>query len=136
MKKIFILCLLPFLCLGSEKEKDPERIGKDQLLHKDILIRYTPEKPCWLDKYQYLCCPVRKLVRRKTGKEQWTDYYYNEKEELIGIRKGNHSGVVKRSDFSSISGCSRCMSTKIRQRTWKHNTRPKLAPPKKKKNRR
>ena len=136
MRKIFVLCILPFVCLGQGGEEITERISKEQMLKGDILIRYTREKPCGLDKYKYLCCPVRKLVRRKTGNEKWTDYYYNEKDELIGIRKGNFSGVVKRSDFSTVSGCSRCMNTRFRQHSWKHNTNPKLAPPKKKKSRR
>lgn len=117
--------------LSSKKE----RISKETLLKNDKLMRYTTTKPCYLDKYKYFCCPVRKIVRRQAAEGKWTDYCYNDRDELIGIRKGDHRGSVKRSDFSSVSGCTQCRNSEIRQRSWRHNTKPKLAPPKRKKRR-
>ena len=118
-----------------KRNKPEERINKSQLQSSDKLFRYTVSNPCHLDKYEYFCCPVRKIVRRKRGEGSWIDYCYNEKDELIGIRRGNHSASVKRSDFSTVGGCSRCGNTKIRQRAWRHTVSPKLAPAKKKKRR-
>ena len=80
-------------------------------------------------------CPVKKIVRRKNTEGKWADYCYNAKEELIGIRKSDHRGTVKRSDFTTVTGCSQCRSTLLKQKAWRHNTRPKLAPAKKKKKR-
>ena len=113
----------------------PERISEKNLLSNDKIMRYTAAKPCHLDKYKYFCCPVRKIVRRKAAEGKWTDYCYNERDELIGFRKGNHQGKVKRSDFSAVTNCTICRNTVFKQRSWKHDTTPKLAPPKRKKKR-
>lgn len=119
----------------SRKALPNERITKKNLLRSDRLLLYTPTKPCWLDKYKYFCCPVRKIVRRKVSEGKWTDYCYNAREELIGIRKSSSNSSVKRSDFTAIGGCSQCRSSEIKRRTWKHDTRPRLAPAKSKKRR-
>lgn len=141
MKILSVVGILTAVCglfaappANVKNAESEERISKDTLLKKDKLMRFTATKPCWLDKYKYFCCPVRKIVRRgASGK--WIDYCYNDREELIGIRKSDYRGSVKRSDFSAIGGCSRCMNTKIRQRKWKHDTNPRAILPKKKKRR-
>ena len=134
------ICLLGITLAGAPASSAPkpavqERISKENLLANDSIIRYTAVKPCHLDKYEYFCCPIRKIVRRKAADGKWTDYCYNEKDELIGLRKSDHRGTVKRSDFSAVSGCSKCRSTTLKQRSWKHDTKPRMAPPKKKKKR-
>ena len=134
------ICLLGITLAGAPapsqaKPALQERITKETLLANDTIINYKPDKPCHLDKYKYFCCPVRKIVRRKAADGKWTDYCYNDKEELIGLRKSDHRGTVKRSDFSAVSGCSKCRSTTLKQRSWKHDTNPRMAPPKKKKKR-
>ena len=118
-----------------EKGKAAERISKESLLKKDKLLRYSVTNPCPFDKYNYFCCPVRKIVRRNSSGGKWTDYCYNGRDELIGIRKRDHSGAVKRSDFSALSGCTLCRSTQIKHHSWKHDTRPRVVLPKKKKRR-
>lgn len=119
---------------GSSREVR-ERISEDTLLSRDKLYRYTITKPCGLDKYKFFCCPVRKIVRRTAREGVWTDYCYNGRDELIGIRKSNHRGSVKRSDFSAVSGCSQCGSEKLKHHSWKHDTRPRMAPAKSKRRR-
>jgi len=114
------LCLLAALS-GAEKQKD-------QIIH------FTAKNPCHLDKYKYFCCPVAKIVRRGSTEKQWTDYFYNDRDELIGLRKSNYSGTVHKSTFTAFGGtCSRCGKSMTTFKTWNHNTQPKLAPPKKKK---
>ena len=113
-----------------------ERITKEQLLAKDQLLLYTVLKPCSLDKYKYFCCPVRKIVRRKTAEGKWTDYCYNSKDELIGIRRHGRQTSGLRSDFSSVPGCSLCGNTQIKQRTWSRSSSPKVIIPKPKKKKR
>ena len=138
MKKTLLIlfsCAVAGGVLQAAPPPPKERITKETLLAKDTIIRYTLVKPCHLDKYKYFCCPIRKIVRRKAADGKWTDYCYNEREELIGLRKSDHRGTVKRSDFSAVSGCTRCRSTTLKQRSWKHDTNPRLAPPKKKKKR-
>ena len=95
-----------------------ERISKESLLKKDKLLRYSVTNPCPFDKYNYFCCPVRKIVRRNSSGGKWIDYCYNGRDELIGIRKRDHSGAVKRSDFSALSGCTLCRSTQIKHHSW------------------
>lgn len=137
---IFFFCAAAGTLFSAPRSAVPsgekERISKESLLKNDKLFRYTTVKPCGLDKYKYFCCPVRKIVRRQAAEGKWTDYCYNGKDELIGIRKGDHRGTVKRSDFSAVSGCTQCRNSTIKQHSWKHNTKPKLAPAKKKKKRR
>ena len=137
---LFIFCAVAGTLFSAPRPAVPsgenERISKESLLKNDKMFRYTAAKPCGLDKYKYFCCPVRKIIRRQAAEGKWTDYCYNGKDELIGIRKGDHRGTVKRSDFSSVSGCTQCRNSEIKQHSWKHNTKPKLAPAKKKKKRR
>jgi len=140
----FAAILLPaLLCAGflTAAEKKPEpaadydfeaRISQERLLAKDKMITFTPANPCWLDRYKYFCCPVKKMVRRQQGQGRVTDYCYNARDDLIGIREHNSRGAVKKSDFRAIGGCSICGSNKTETRHWRHNTTPKLAPPKKK----
>ena len=142
MKRIVIF-LLTLLCAGvlTAAEKKPEsaldsmfeaRINQERLLAKDNLVTFTPANPCWLDRYKYFCCPIKKMVRRQQGQGRVTDYCYNAQDELIGIREYDSRGAVKKSDFRAIGGCSICGSNKTATRHWRHNTTPKLAPPKKK----
>ena len=125
------LCAAPPSPAGKGRKAD-ERITEEQLLQRDKLIRYTSLKPCWLDKYRYFCCPVRKIVRRSAGKDKWVDYCYNSREELIGSRTHSHGQSVRRSDFKSIGGCTLCGNTAMKSRRWTRDYNPKLAPPKKK----
>ena len=142
MKRITQLFILLSACgafaappaLPREKASS-ERITKEQLLAKDQLLLYTVLKPCWLDKHKYFCCPVRKIVRRKTTESKWTDYCYNSRDELIGIRRHSRQTSGLRSDFSAVPGCSLCGSTKIKQRTWSRSSTPKVIIPKPKKKR-
>ena len=122
----------PALPRGKE---NTERITKAQLLTKDQLLLYTTLKPCWLDKHKYFCCPVRKIVRRKNREGKWTDYCYNSRDELIGIRRHSRQKSGSRSDFSAVPGCSLCGNTQIRQKSWNRNSRPKVIIPKPKKRR-
>ena len=136
---VLLLCTAGAISSAAEVkaagEKKGERISQESLLKSDRMFHDSAANPCGLDKYKYFCCPVRKIVRRKAAEGKWTDYCYNERDELIGIRKGDHRGSVKRSDFSAVTGCSRCGNREIKQHSWKFNTNPRLAPPKKKKNR-
>lgn len=134
--RILILFLAVFFTLyassAEEKgEKITERITKKQLLSKDKLFHYTATKPCWMDKHKYFCCPVRKIVRRSTGKNSWIDYCYNSRDELIGSRSFGSSEGSKRSSYSAIGGCTLCGSRKMTNKRWTHSYNPKLAPPKK-----
>lgn len=131
----WLLAAPPQTPAAAGKDDSTGRISAEQLLDKDKLMVFTSVKPCWLDKYKYFCCPVKKIVRRKDTEGKWADYCYNAKEELIGIRKSDHRGTVKRSDFTTVTGCSQCRSTLLKQKSWRHNTRPQLAPAKKKKKR-
>ena len=143
MKKSAILLLSPLLCgiVFAAPEKKPEpateymyeaRINQEKLLARDKQLVFTPANPCWIDRYRYFCCPVKKMVRRQQGPGKVTDYCYNAKDELIGIREYDSRGAVKKSDFRAIGGCSICGSNKTETRHWRHNTTPRLAPPKKK----
>ena len=143
MKKSAILLLSPLLCgiVFAAPEKKPEpateymyeaRINQEKLLARDKQIVFTPANPCWIDRYRYFCCPVRKMVRRQQRQGKVTDYCYNAQDELIGIREHDSRGAVKKSDFRAIGGCSICGSNKTETRHWRHNTTPRLAPPKKK----
>jgi hypothetical protein len=123
------------ISLSGAPPAAPERISEKNLLSNDKITRYTAAKPCHLDKYKYFCCPIRKIVRRKAAEGKWTDYCYNAREELIGIYRRDARGSVKRSDFSSVPGCTLCGSTKIKQKSWRHNTRPGVVIPPKKKRR-
>ena len=121
---------------GTKTQKEGvERISKETMLKRDELLRYSVTNPCPFDKYNYFCCPVRKIVRRNSSGGKWTDYCYNGRDELIGIRKRDHSGAVKRSDFSALSGCTQCGNSRIKHHSWKHDTRPRVVLPKKKKRR-
>jgi hypothetical protein len=120
--------------LPRSKESS-ERITKNQLLAKDQLLLYTALKPCWLDKHKYFCCPVRKIVRRKNSESRWTDYCYNSRDELIGIKRNSRQRSGNHSDFSAVPGCSLCGNTKIRQKSWSRSSQPKVIVPKPKKRR-
>ncbi|MBE6385395.1 MAG: hypothetical protein E7048_07005 [Lentisphaerae bacterium] len=139
MKRLLLLTPLCFFLLGAAPgvptEKPKERITKKELLSKDKLFLYTVAKPYFADKWKYFCCPVKKVVRRYAAEGKWTDYCYNAREELIGIYRRDARGSVKRSDFSSVPGCTLCGSTKIKQKSWRHNTRPGVVIPPKKKRR-
>lgn len=143
MKKSAILLFVPLLCAevltAAEKKPEPAtddmfevRINQERLLAKDKMLTFTPANPCWIDRYRYFCCPVKKMVRRQQGQGKVTDYCYNAKDELIGIRERDFRGAVKKSDFRAIGGCSICGSNRTETRHWRHNTTPRLAPPKKK----
>ncbi|MBQ7696910.1 MAG: hypothetical protein IJT50_17535 [Lentisphaeria bacterium] len=144
MKKSAILFLLSLLCAGTLEaaaEKKPEpateymyeaRISQERLLSRDKQIVFTPADPCWLDRYRFFCCPVRKMIRRQQGPGKVTDYCYNARDELIGIREYDSRGAVKKSDFRAVGGCSICGSNKTVTRRWRHDTTPRMAPPKKK----
>ena len=143
MKKTLLLLLVSLSCGGfltaAEKKPDGEtdymfeaRINQERLLARDKLATFTPANPCWLDRYRYFCCPVKKMVRRQQAQGKVTDYCYNAKDELIGIREYDSRGAVKKSDFRAIGGCSICGSNKIETRHWRRNTTPRMAPPKKK----
>ena len=143
MKKIALIFLSSLVCAGvlTAAEKRPEpateymfeaRISQERLLAKDKMAAFTPANPCWLDRYKYFCCPIKKMVRRQQGQGKVTDYCYNAQDELIGIREHDSRGAVKKSDFRAIGGCSICGSNKTETRHWRHNTTPRLAPPKKK----
>ena len=112
---------------------EAERITQEQLLDRDKLLTFTSDKPCWLDKHKFFCCPIRKIVRRSGGEGRVTDYCYNARDELIGIRTHDSRGIVRKSDFRAVGGCTLCGATGTKTRYWRHNTNPKLAPPKKKK---
>ena len=143
MKKSAILFFFPLLCAGvlAAAEKKPElatddmleaRISQERLLARDKLAVFTPANPCWIDRYRYFCCPVKKIVRRQLGQGKVIDDCYNARDDLIGIREHNSRGAVKKSDFRAIGGCSICGSNRTETRRWRHNTAPRLAPPKKK----
>lgn len=139
MKKLLFLTViflsLPASVSGTQIKQSDEKINKKQLLPKDKLFLYTATKPYFADRWKYFCCPVKKVVRRHSAEGKWTDYCYNAREELIGIYRRDARGSVKRSDFSSVPGCTLCGNTKIKQKTWRHNTRPGVVIPKKKKRR-
>lgn len=130
---IFILALSTVYAspAAAGNKKKAERITKEQLLSKDRLFRYTSMKPCWIDKYKYFCCPVRKIVRRATGKGSWTDYCYNSRDELIGTRTFKTNSSARRSAYKAVGGCSLCGSSKMTSKRWNHSYNPRLAPPKK-----
>ena len=143
MKKTLLLLLFSLSCgiflTAAEKKPEPAteymyeaRINQEKLLARDKQIVFTPANPCWIDRYRYFCCPVKKMIRRQQGQGKVTDYCYNAKDELIGIREYDSRGAVKKSDFRAIGGCSICGSNKTETRHWRHNTTPRLAPPKKK----
>lgn len=133
---MFFFCAAGLLCGAPASEKNEGRINKKQLLNKDRLYFYSGASPWGHDKWKVLCCPVRKVVRRNTAQGKWTDYCYNAKDELIGIYRRDGSGAVKRSDFSTIPGCTLCGNRQIKQTRWRHNTRPGVViPPQKKKRR-
>ena len=112
------------------------KVTKETLLSKDRLLLFTITKPCWMDKWKYFCCPVKKIVRRPVSSGKWTDYCYNSRDELIGIYRRDASGSVKRSDFSALPGCTVCGSSAMTQKSWRHDTRPgTILPPRKKKKR-
>ena len=118
---------------NNEKKEKKERINKEQLLPGDKLFVYTPLKPCWMDKYKYFCCPVRKIVRRSSGSSRWIDYCYNYRDELIGTREYSAGRNDRRSNYKSVGGCTLCGSSVMKTKRWKHSYNPKLAPPKKRK---
>ena len=133
--------LLTIIFSGSLLEAGPllqtppkERVTGEQLLPRDTITRYTPTRPWHLDKWKHFCCPVRKVVTRKISSDKTIHYCYNLRDELIGIYRRDVSGNVKRSDFSSVAGCSLCGNRSIKQKSWRHNTRPGVVipPPKKK----
>ena len=139
LKVLFLLPLFAGILTAAEKRPEPAgdyvyeaRISQERLLAKDKMATFTPANPCWLDRYRYFCCPIKKMVRRQQGQGKVTDYCYNAKDELIGIREYDSRGAVKKSDFRAIGGCSICNSNKTETRHWRHNTTPRLAPPKKK----
>ena len=112
---------------------EAERITQEQLLERDKLLVFNSVTPCWLDKYGFFCCPVRKIVRRSGAEGRRTDYCYNARDELIGIRTYDSRGTVKKSDFRAVGGCSLCGKNETKTRYWRHNTNPKLDPAKRKK---